>query len=122
MINDLKKIRKVADILNCEGTILGLNHSGGKLYLSSHLKKGGGTLYYSTTKQALRQYLNSEITLKELYLKSDDLLVMRELRTEVTSHLKEDFAGEISCGENYYKEFINTYTVRKDIRELVAGI
>lgn len=104
MITDIRALKKIDEILNSEGTILGLHSLNKKLYLSSFLKDGSGTVYYATTKDNLIQYLNGNITLKELYNSSDDFMVVRISGKEMASHLKKDFADVLQCGDQYFSE------------------
>ena len=104
MLSDIKELEKITDILNSEGTILGLYNLDKKLYLSSFLTDHTGEIYYSTTKEKLLQYLRSKIMLQELYLESDDIFVSRQLRNYTGLHLKQDFANVIKCSGEYYEE------------------
>jgi len=53
----------------------------------------------------LKQYLKSEITLKDLYLISDDILIVNKFRNIETIHTKEDFVDRVQCGESYFNKF-----------------
>lgn len=104
MILDIRKLNKQDDILNSEGTILGLYNIGSQIYLGSYLKDGSGIVYYSTTNDILKQYLRSEIRLQELYYESEDFIVSRKFRKETVLFLKQDLSDLIQCGDKLYSE------------------
>ncbi len=102
---EINQLKKVDSILNSEGTILGLfEHKTGILFLSSYLKDGSGEVYYSTNKETLKKYFNSEMTLKQVYLESDDFLASRKFRGETASFIKEDLTDLIQCGDSLFSE------------------
>ena len=110
---EIDQLLKVGDILNSEGTILGLfKKKSGNLFLSSYLKDGSGEIFYSTDKETLKKYFNSFIKLKEVYLKSNDFIVTRKFRNETTSFIKLDFVNMIQCGDSLFSE--NPKTMRND--------
>ncbi len=102
--NEPKHLKKEDDILNSEGTILGLYSCGTKHYLSSHLNDGSGTLYYRTNWDLLKKYMGSEILLKELFLKSDKFSFKPRQGKVISEIDKEDYCNLIQCGESYYSE------------------
>ena len=104
MIFDIWKLKKEDDLLNSEGTILGLYKLDTKLYLGSYLKDGSGMVYYSTELSLLKKYFNSEIRLNQLYSESEDFIVARKYRDEVVSFLKQDLVNLIKCGDKLYSE------------------
>jgi hypothetical protein len=111
---EINQLQKVGDILNSEGTILGLfKQKSGNLFLSSYLKDGSGEIYYSTDKETLKKYFNSVIKLKQVYLDSNDFVVTRKFRNETTSFIKQDLADMIQCGDNLFSEISNS--MRNDI-------
>jgi hypothetical protein len=102
---EINQLKKVDDILNSEGTILGLyKQKNGNLFLSSYLKDGSGDVFYSTDKEILKKYFNAEMTLKQVYLESDDFLVSRKFRSETATFLKDDFNDRIQCGDSLFSE------------------
>jgi len=104
MIN-LKDIEKELDILNSEGTILCLyKDSLNNLYLKSFLKNGSGNVFFSVSINYLKDYLNSKITLRELYNNSKFFLVKFIFRNENKTYLKEEFIDSLQCGSDYYKD------------------
>lgn len=108
MIDDVKKLRKVGELLNSEGTILGVYlNNRREYYLSSFLIKSMGTIYYSSTKEDIEQFINSKIRLKELFLKSNDLIVVNKKRDNQVSYIKEDMSELLWDGNCYFKDFPN---------------
>jgi len=104
MINS-RQLIKQSDILNSEGTILGLyTDSKNSLYLGSFLQDGSGVIYYSVNLDILKDYLQSKLTLTELYIKSPSFLVKHKFRKEEKTYLKEDFLNSLQCGANFYKD------------------
>jgi len=101
---EINKLKKIADILNSEGTILGLYQLHKQLFLGSFLSDKTGMVYYLTTRESLNQYLNGEKTLGQVYLDSEDFIVSRKFRDETVAYLKQDLADLIQCGDKYYYE------------------
>jgi hypothetical protein len=104
MIIDIHKLKKIDDILNSEGTILGLYQIGNEYILGSFLSDKSGVVYYSTNLETLKKYLTSEINLKQVYLDSEDFIVTKKNRRETISYLKKDLADLIQCGDKLYSE------------------
>lgn len=104
MIKDINKLKKIDDILNSEGTILGLYQFNNQLFLGSFLSDKTGMVYYSTTREILNHYLDSEITLGQVYLDSEDFIVYRKFRNDTVAYLKQDLVDKIQCGDKYYNE------------------
>jgi len=102
---DPRNLKKEGDILNSEGTILGLYlDRKGNLYLSSFLKDGTGIIYYTVDLVLLKDYLQSKITLIDLYKKSSSFLVKHKFRKEIKTYLKQDFIESLQCGNDNYKD------------------
>jgi hypothetical protein len=104
---EVEKLKKLTDILNSEGTILGLYQIDNELFLGSFLTDKTGMVYYSTNKKALNRYLNNEITLGQVYLESEDFIVSRNFRNDTVTYLKQDLAEKIQCSDKYYNELSN---------------
>jgi hypothetical protein len=104
MIENINSLKKVDDLINSEGSILGLYISEDNYYLGSYLTDKSGTLYYSTNKIDLTDYINSKIKLIDLYNKSEDFIVQRKFRSEKHSFLKDDMAQLIKFSDNFYKD------------------
>jgi len=102
---EINQLIKVGDIINSEGMILGLfNNKSGEPFLCSYLKDGSGEIYYSSKKEILKKYFNSEINLHQVYLESDDFIITRKFRKEITTFLKQDLVEMIKFGDKYYLE------------------
>ena len=104
MITDIKNLKKIGDLLNSEGSILGLYQKEEQLYLSSYLSDGSGTVFYSTDGATLKRYLNSDLSLKELYVDSKDFLVLQNFRNENKTFIKEDLTDKIKFGAEMYED------------------
>jgi hypothetical protein len=100
-----RSLKPVLDILNYEGCILGLKTDPiGNLYLSSFLKDGSENVFYSTNAKELKAFIESNMTIKDIYLKSPDFLVKFKFRNDVKTFLKEDFQNDLQCGSDLYKD------------------
>lgn len=104
MIN-INELKKKGELLNSEGPILTIYHNKKDYYLGSHVSDGTGTIYYHVGIDNLKKYLQSNITLKELYLLSENVLVVNKFRNIETIHTKEDFVDRVQCGESYFNKF-----------------
>ncbi|WP_323027545.1 hypothetical protein [Gelidibacter japonicus] len=102
---DPRNLKKELDILNSEGTILGLyNDPKNNLFLGAFLKDGTGTVYFSVDIDSLKNYLQSKINLFDLYKTSDSFLIKHKFKKEVKTYLKEDFLDSLQCGTDFYKD------------------
>jgi hypothetical protein len=113
MIKNIGDLKKIDDILSLEGTILGLHKDRDKLCLSSCLKDGSGTVYYSVNELTLAKYLNNELRLRDVYLASEDTLVLRKSPMEAVYFFKEYLTELISCGERSFLE--NSDRIKNDM-------
>jgi len=104
MIENINSLKKIDDLINSEGSILALYIREDIYYLGSYLTDKSGTLYYSTNKIDLTDYINSKIKLIDLYNKSEDFIVQRKFRAEELSFLKEDMAQLIKFNDKFYKD------------------
>ena len=104
MITDINKLQKIGDILNAEGTILGLYQKNKEYILCSFLSDRSGVVYFSTNLEILTKYFKSEINLRQVYLEADDYIVTRKTKQEIFSHIKSDFSDIIECGDKLYCE------------------
>lgn len=112
MIIDIHKLKKINDIITCEGSILSVYNYGDAFFLASFLIDGTGTVFYSTNHNSVMSYLNSEITLSQLFQLSKDVFVTRIYQKETTLFLSNDFHELIQFG----KLFINQ--INKDMINL----
>ena len=113
---DSRNLKKETDILNSEGTILGLYRDPkGNLYFGSLLKDGSGTVFYAVSENQLKDYLHSKMTLSSLYKESQSFLVKHKFRGEMKTYLKEDFVDSLQCGNDFYKN------IPKSMKSKVIG-
>ncbi len=96
-------MRKTQELLNAEGTILGLYEKNGREYLGSYLKDIMGTLFYTFSKDHLQQYYDSKITLMNLFLMSEEYFVEPYRGSGLKEYSKDELAEEIKCGKNFYR-------------------
>lgn len=114
---DTRNLKKISDILNSEGTILGLYiDTRTNLYLGSFLKDGSGTIFYTVDLTQLKAYLQSKMPLADLYKRSSSFLVQHKFRKETKTYLKQDFLESLQCGNDYYKD-ISESMKSKDIED-----
>ena len=113
MIKNVRDLKKIDDILNCEGTILGLHKDKDKLCLSSFLRDGSGTVYYSVDERTLAKYLNNELKLRDVYLASEDTFVLRNSPIDAVYFFKEYLTELITCGERLFRE--NSDGIKNDM-------
>ena len=121
MILDIRKLKKVDDILNSEGTILGLYKIENDYLLGSFLKDHSGMVYYLTSLTALKKYLNSEIILKQVYLESEDFIVSRQYKKETVLFVKQDLVELIQFGDKLFSQ-IESSMRNDDIAIKLKGI
>lgn len=121
MIININKLIKIDDILNSEGSILGLYRINNDLYLGSYLSNKSGVAYYSIEKTVLKMYLNSVLNLKNVYLASDDFIVTTKFRKETTTYIKEDLVDLILFSELLYSE-ISDSLKNKMIFEIIEKL
>ena len=118
MIIDIHKLKKIDDILNSEGTILGLYQISNEYILGSFLSDKSGMVYYSTNLETLKKYLKSEINLKQVYVDSEDFIVTKKHRHEKVYYLKQDLTELIQCGDNLYFELSESMKNHKIVNQL----
>lgn len=108
-MENVKQLQKIDDILNSEGTILGLHIYNDKLYFSSYLTDKSGTVYYSVDESILTQYFNNQLRLQEVFLASENTTVPQNFNYLA----KEQLAALIACGERLFLE--NPEGMRSDM-------
>jgi len=70
-------LNKQLDLINSEGTILGLYHSTtNEIFLSSLMSDSDETIYFKVDDHEIRMYVNGYITLQELYNFSRNLFIV----------------------------------------------
>jgi hypothetical protein len=108
-MTDPRNLKKISDILNSEGCILGLFHDPkNNLYFGSLVKDGTGTIFYSVNKTQIKDYLNSKLTLTKLYKDSKSFLIKHKFKNEIKTYLKDDFLDRIQCGNDLYEDIQNS--------------
>ena len=112
MIANIRNLKKLDDILNSEGTILGLYKYNDKHYLGSYLKNKSGTVYYSVNEPMLTRYFNNELRLQEVFLACEDIVVPPNFRKGPVDLVKEQLAKLLTCGERLFIE--NSAGMRND--------
>jgi hypothetical protein len=117
MIIEIEKLKKIDDIISCEGSVLSVYNYGNYFFLASFLIDGTGTVFYSTNHDMVLSYLNSSITLSQLYQASDDIFVSRVYQRDTTLFLSNDFQELIQFGKLFLneinKDMINTEFIKR---------
>jgi hypothetical protein len=121
MIIEIEKLKKIDEIISCEGGILIVYKYMNQLYLSSQLSDGTGMIFYSTKKDLILNYLLSKINLIDLYNLSNDIFVTRKFQRETSLFLSQDFSNLIEYGnlkfEKINKGLINHNFVNKILND-----
>ena len=103
-MKDPRVLKKDLSILNAEGDILRLyTHASGELYFGSRLVNQTGTVFYPITESLIKDYLLSQLVLKEVFLKSDTTEVKVLLKGKVTTTTKEQVIDFITCKDDTYQ-------------------
>lgn len=117
MIIEIEKLKKIDEIISCEGGILILYKYMNQLYLSSQLSDGTGMIFYSTKRDLILDYLHSKINLIDLYNQSNDTFITRKFQKETYLFLSQDFPNLIEYGnlkfEQIKKDLINHNFINK---------
>lgn len=97
------------DILNSEGSILGLYiDENDKYYFSSFLEDGSGTIFYEVSLDLIYKYFNSILNLKQVVQKSSDFIVRHKYKNEEKSFLKDDLIDKIQSLNTFYNDKSNS--------------
>lgn len=117
MIIETEKLKKIDEIISCEGGILILYKYMNQLYLSSQLSDGTGMIFYSTKRDLILDYLHSRINLIDLYNQSNDTFITRKFQKETSLFLSQDFHNLILYGnlkiDQINKDLINHNFINK---------
>jgi hypothetical protein len=117
MIIEIEKLKKIDDIISCEGSVLSVYNYGDSFFLASFLTDGTGTIFYSTNHDIVLSYLNSIIKLSQLYQASSDVFVTRVYQGDTTLFLSNDFQELIQFGQLFFnqinKDMINTEFIKR---------
>lgn len=112
------RLTKKFDILNGEGTILGLYESDEKLILSSFLKNNKGNVFYPASLKLLKGFINSEFPLKELLDKSLEFEVNEGQGNSLS---KNEILEQLFGGEKKYSDFPDSLKDRKFEEYILAS-
>ena len=114
MIFEIDTLHKELDILNSEGTILCLySNKDQELILQASIKGDTKMIYFTTGRTALQDYAANKITLHELYIRSEDLLVRTVHGKEEEIAFKVNFDGQLQCGNFLYQDLAKGMKSRK---------
>ena len=108
MIKDNKFLKKINNILNSNGTLLGLFKYNDTYYLSSYIDDNSGRAYCSVDEPTLTSYFNNELRLKDVFMASEDIVVAPGFRNLI----KEQLAELIASGKRLFSE--NSDEMRND--------
>ncbi|WP_157594939.1 hypothetical protein [Psychroflexus tropicus] len=121
-MRDPRAFKKDLSILNAEGDILRLyTHHSGELYFASRLTNHSGKVFYPVTVALIKDYLQSKLLLRDLFIKSDTEDVKVLLRGDVTTTSKEAVLEHIDCLEDSY-QYIAPDMKKKEFEERFLGL
>ena len=105
MINP-KTLKKDFSILNSEGDILRLYiDNKNNYYFGSRLINNEGTIFYPVTEEQIKDYVNSNILLRDVFLQSDTDEVKILFKKAVKTALKQEYVDLIDSGNQLYFAF-----------------
>ena len=105
MIFNVNTTDKKLDILNSEGAILALYSKKEEPFiLEALLSQNRGRVLFSIGQNALKDYANSRVTLNELFMQSEDVLVILVDKKENKLTFKENVQGKLIFGNQFYRE------------------
>ena len=117
MIIEIEKLKKIDDIISCEGSVLSVYNYGNSFFLASFLTDGTGAIFYSTNHDMVLSYLNSDLTLSQLYQASNVVFVTRVYQRDTKLFLSNDFQELIQFGKLFInqinKDMINTEFIKR---------
>ena len=104
-MTDPRNLKKKDVLLQSEGPLLSVYENPvGELYFSAYLSKSGGYVFFPVTDVQFRGYLNSELTIKDIYNSIDSLLIKRQFRKEVETFIKDGLEAEINFRNDLLKD------------------
>ena len=107
MINLEKKL----DLINSEGTILGLFISkNNKYFLGSKMIDSSETIYFRVSDHEIRMYINGHITLHELYGFSDNFFIVTISGSNEKTYIFDQYKCELTFGNMCYDQ------IQKDMK------
>ena len=96
-------MEKKFDILNAEGSVLGLYINDNQdYYFNSIIKDGSGTIFYQVTLALILKYFYSKYNLKQIIENSPDFIVRHKYRNQEESFLKEDLINQVQSVNSLY--------------------
>lgn len=99
------ELNKKLDLINSEGTILGLYHSNhNEVFLSSLMNDSDETIYFKVDDHEIRMYVNGYITLQELYNFSNNLFIVTKSGKVKKTYLFEQYECSLKFGNLSYDE------------------
>lgn len=104
----MKNLKKILDLINSEGTILGLHISQNKKYfIGSKSKDSLETIYFNVTDHELKMYVNGHITLHELYGFSDNYFIVTKTGDEEKTYIFDQYSCNLTFGDLCYDQINN---------------
>lgn len=103
LAEEIERIIKNLDILNSEGTIIGITLINKKLFLKIKKERNNEYVYFPIEKSILIAYFDGKVTTRELLTSSnanffdtlDDLSFINEYYTNINTSLKSTSINEI---------------------------
>lgn len=95
--------KKNLSILNSEGEILGLyTDNKNNYYFGSRLMNQEGIIFYPVTEKLIKDFVNSNILLRDVFMQSNTEEVKILSKKTVKSVPKKDYVKLIDCGDILY--------------------
>ena len=96
---------KQLDLINSEGTILGLYRSKeNEIFLGSLLSNSDETIFFNVDHHETTMYINGYITLNELYRFSNNFFVVTKRGRVKKTYLFEQYECDLQYGELCYDQ------------------
>ena len=96
-------LKKQLDLINSEGTILGLYHStNGEIFLSSLMDDTEETIYFKVDDHETKMYVNGYITLQELYNFSNNFFIVTKSGKVKKTYLFKQYECSLKFGNLTY--------------------
>lgn len=109
---------KQLDLINSEGTILGLYHSKkNELFLGSLLSNSNETIFFNVDDHDIRMYINGYITLNELYRFSKNFFVVTKLGRLKKTYLFEQYECDLQYGDLCYDQLDSNMKPEKGLEK-----
>lgn len=104
-------LKKKLDLINSEGTILGLYLSkNNEYFLGSSITDSNETIYFKVSDHELRMYVNGHITLHELYGFSDNFFIVTKSGSVEKTYIFDQYKCSLTFGSLCYDE------IQKDMK------